>query len=264
MTRSSPRRRPRLPSPAGWFALTGLLALAGCARALPPPRQPISEPAARALARLAERWAEFRDFRTLAEIDLRRGDERRRFLAVVLLQAPASIRVEALSPLGQPVFVGVVHDRRVVVYDAVANEATIGPATSDTAARLLSLAIEPNDLVGILAGRPAPVRDLRQAEIVADGGEPALLVVGRDHQQRLRMDFATGVVRELQLTGGLYEVRVAYERAPDGSVAGLTLEAPRAGLAGSIRYRDPVLNAGLDPERFALTLPDTARVTPLR
>jgi outer membrane lipoprotein-sorting protein len=258
------RSRRRLPSGA-WIALISLLALAGCARALPPPRQAISAPAAQALARLVERWSEFRDFRALAEIDVRRRNDHRRFLAVVLLQAPASIRIEALSPLGQPVFVGVVHDRRVVVYDAVANAATVGPATSDTAARLLNLAIEPDDLVGILAGRPAPVRDLRLAEVgPADGGEPALLAVGRDHQQRLRMDFATGVVRELELTGGLYEVRVAYERTTDGSLAGLTLEAPRAGLSASVRYRDSVLNGGLDPDRFALTLPDTARVTPLR
>ena len=264
MTPRLPRSRPGRPGLAG-LALTVLLALAGCARALPPPRQPLAEPAARALARLAERWAEFHDFRALAQIDLRRREEHRRFPAVVLLRAPASIRIEALSPLGQPVFVGVVHDGRVTVYDALANQATVGAATSDTAARLLNLAIEPDDLVGLLVGRPAPMRDVRLAEIVsADGDEPTLLVVGRDHQQRIWMDFATGLVRGVELTGGLYEVRVAYERTPDGSLAGLTLEAPRAGLSGSVRYREPVLNAGVEEERFALRLPDTARVTPLR
>ncbi|HXG03792.1 MAG TPA: hypothetical protein VNO23_10315 [Candidatus Binatia bacterium] len=263
MTPRLPRSRRGRPGLA-WLALTVLLVLAGCARALPPPRQPIAEPAARALARLADRWSEFRDFRALAQIDLRRREERRRFPAVVLLRTPASIRIEALSPLGQPVLVGVVHDGRVTVYDALANQATVGAATSDTAVRLLNLAIEPDDLVGLLVGRPAPVRDLRLAEIVADGDEPTLLVVGRDHQQRIWMDFATGLVRGVELTGGLYEVRVAYERAPDGSLAGLTLEAPRAGLSGSVRYREAVLNAGVDEERFALTLPDTARVTPLR
>lgn len=257
--RSARRPGRRLP-----LVLAALLALAGCARALPPPRQPMGEPAARALARLAERWAEFRDFRALAEVDVRRRDERRRFLAVVLLRAPASIRVEALSPLGQPVFVGVVHDRRVVAYDALANEATVGPATSDTAARLLSLPVEPDDLVGILAGRPAPVRDLRLAEVVTENGEPVLLLVGRDHQQRVWMDLATGVVRELEVTGGLYEVRIVYERAADGSLLGLSLAAPRAGLTGSLRYRDGLLNGGLDPERFALRLPESARVRPLR
>lgn len=262
----TPARRPnrRRPARGVRLALAALLALAGCARALPPPRQPVAEPAARALARLAERWTEFRDFRALAEVDLRGRYQRHRFLAVVLLQAPASIRVEALSPLGQPVFVGVVHDRRLVAYDALANEATVGPATSDTAARLLSLPIEPDDLVGLLAGRPAPVRDLRLAEIVAEGDEPVLQVVGRDHQQRIWMDFATGVVREVEVTGGLYEVRIAYERAADGSLLGLSLTAPRAGLSGSLRYRDGLLNGGLDPERFALTLPDGARVRPVR
>ncbi|HXG17262.1 MAG TPA: hypothetical protein VNK50_13505 [Calidithermus sp.] len=239
--------------------------MAGCARALPPPRQAVPEPAARALARLAERWAEFHDFRALAEVDLRRRDQRHRFLAVVLLQAPASIRLEALSPFGPPLFVGVVHDRRLVAYNPLANAATVAPATSDTAVRLLSLPLEPDDLVGILAGRPAPLRDLRLAEIAAaEDGQPVLVVVGGDHQQRLWMDFATGVVRQLEVTGGLYEIRVAYERAPDGALTGLTVDAPRARLRGAVRYRDPVLNAGLDPDRFALTLPEGARIEPLR
>jgi outer membrane lipoprotein-sorting protein len=257
-------RSPRRAARGLRLALATVLALTGCARALPPPRQPVAEPAARALARLAERWAEFSDFRALAEIDVRRRDERRRFLAVVLLRAPASIRVEALSPLGQPVFVGVIHDGQVVAYDVLAGEATVGAATSDTAARLLSLPVEPDDLVGVLAGRPAPVRDLRLAEILTEDGEPVLLVVGRDHQQRIWMDFATGVVRGLELTGGLYEVRVVYERAADGSLLGLSLAAPRAGLSGSLRYRDGLVNGGLDPERFALTLPEGTRVGPLR
>ncbi len=254
------RRRPGKVAP-----LLLLLALAGCARALPPPRQAIPADAGRALALLAGRWQAFSDLRTLADLDVSRGGERQQLLAVVLARAPASVRVEALSPLGQPLLLMTIHDGRLVAYDAAANEALVGPATADTTARLLGLPFEPDDLVGVLAARPVPPRDVRLAQVLPpDDDGPSLLVVGTVHQQQIWMDFATGVVRQVELTGGLYEVRVTYEYAPDGRLQGLTFRAPRRRVTGALRYRDPVVDAGIDPGRFQLTLPDTAKIQPLR
>ena len=254
---------PRRPS----SLLLGLLVLlaAGCARALPPPRQPVGEDARRAIALLVERWHAFSDLRALAEVRVARGDERRHLQGVLLARAPSSVRFEALSPFGQPALLLTIHDGQLLAYNAASNQALAGPATADTAARLLGLPFEPDDLVGILAGRPVPPRDVRVAELLpADEAGPSLGLIGGDWRQRVWMDFATGVVRQVEITGGRYEVRVVYQRGAGGEVTGFDFAAAQSYLTGSVRYRQAVFDGGVDPERFRLTLPERATVERLR
>src|SRR5439155_9656447 len=95
---------------------------------------------------------------------------------VLLVKAPDSIRLEALSPLGQqPLALVVIHEGQLTAYDVAKNAARIGPATAETIAREVGLPLEPDDLVAVLAGRAAPPRDLRTAELLpADGSGPSL------------------------------------------------------------------------------------------
>ena len=243
-----------------------LLALApGCARLLAPPHQPIAEDAQRALTLVARRWSEFSDLRTLADLDVARGRDRQRLRSVVLAKAPASVRFEALSPMGQPFLIATVHDGGLVVYNVATNEAVVGPATAHTMATLLSLPFEPDDLVGVLAGRPAPLPDVRVAEMMpGDADGPSLVVVNNVHQQRIWMDFVTGVVRQVEITGGLYEVRVTYDRGPQGDVQGFRFSAPRANVTGRVEYRDAVVDGGVDDNRFRMTPPETAKIQRVR
>lgn len=235
-------------------------------RALPPPRAPVGEEARRALALLTRRWHGFSDLRALAEIRVERGGERRQLQGVLLARAPASLRFEALSPFGQPLLLVVIHDGRLTAYDAAANRAVVGPATAETAAQLLSLPFEPADLVGVLAGLPAPPRDVRVAEILPpdERGRPSLSVIGGDWRQRVWMDFTTGVVHRLEITGGRYEVTIGYQRDGDDRLTGFDFSAAQSYVAGSVRYRRLVLDAGVEPERFELVVPEGARVDPLR
>ena len=137
----------------------------GCAIAMPPPRQPISADARRAVELLAARWQAFTDLRALADIDVERGDQKQRLSGVILAKGPASVRFEALSPFGQPMLIGVVHDGRLTGYNALTNEAVVGDATAETTARILGLPFEPQDLAAMVAGlrgaapRPEDGRD---------------------------------------------------------------------------------------------------------
>ena len=229
------------------------------------PRQPIGDDARRALDLLATRWAEFADLRTAAQLDVERGKERQRLLGVILAKTPASVRFEALSPLGQPFLLATVHDGQLVAYNAATNEAVVGPADADAMAKLLSLPFEPNDLVGVLAGRPAPIADIRVANVMApDADGPSLMVVGSNHQQKIWMDFTTGIVRQIEITGGLYEVHVTYERGPQGDLRGFAFAANRGETAGHVGYRDPVVNGGVEADRFHLTPPESAKIQRLR
>lgn len=234
-------------------------------RALPPPHQPIPADAARALELLAARWRDFSDLRTLADIRIDRGGERQALTGVLLAKAPASVRFEALSPMGQPLLLVTIHDGRLTSYNVAANAAVLGPATADTAARLLHLPFDPDDLVGVLAARPAPPKDLRVAELLPpDEHGSSLEVIGGIHRQRIWMDFETGVVRQLQIVGGRFEVRVTYLLDADGRPAGFDLTGGQAAVTSSVRYRDPAFDAGIDPERFHFSVPETAKIQQLR
>lgn len=235
--------------------------MTGCAIAIPPPREPVSDDARRAVALLLERWHAFSDLKTLADVVVERGGDRAAVTAVVLAKAPASVRFEALSPMGQPLLVATIAEGRLTTYDTTTNVATVGPATAESAARLLSLPFDPDQLVGVLAGLAVPPRDLRVAEVMPpDDAGPSVNLIGAVHRERIWMDFETGVVRQLDITGGRIEARIVFERAPDGRLAGFSLTAAQGYLSGSIRYRQPVIGGGVDGERFNLALPQNARV----
>ena len=245
--------------------LVAALAATGCAIAPPPPRSAIPPPAQRAAALLTERAREFTDLRTLADISAQRGSERYRVRGVILAKTPASVRFEALSPMGSPLLVATIHDGQITAYDATTDEVTTGPATAETAARLLNLPFEPEDLVGILAGRPVPPRDLRQAEMMEpDTDGPSVNLVGPVNAQRVWMDFESGVVRKVQLSGGRADAVITFRRDADGTMAGFDLSAGLGYVRSNVRYDRPAFNAGIEAERFAFAPPKSAKTRTIR
>lgn len=238
------------------------LVVAGCATL--PPRQPPAEDARRALARLAAGWATFSDLRALAEVTVRRGEDRQRLTGVLLVKRPASVRFEALSPFGQPVLLVTVHDGRLTAWDLQQNEVLTGPATAQSIGRTLGLPLDPEDLVAVLAGRAAPPRDLRVAAVLPpDEHGTSLEVVDGDRRRRIWLDPASGAVRRMSMDGGRIELVVTY-RWRQGAPWGFDLVAEPLGVTGSVAYRDVVLDGGIDPDRFVLTPPKGAKTRELR
>jgi len=232
---------------------------------MPPPRSPISPEARRAADLLTSRWQAFTDLRALADINVERGDQKQRLSGVILAKGPASVRFEALSPFGQPFLIGVVHDGRLTGYNALTNEAVVGDATAETTAQILGLPFEPEDLAGVVSGYAVPPRDLRMGEILpADAKGPSLSLVGAVHEQRIWMDFQTGVVSQLKIIGGRLDATVTYLRDDAGQVTGFDLTAASRWVSGTVRYRNVAQGVGLSAERFALMLPKDAKTRSIR
>jgi len=241
------------------------LTATGCAIAPPPPRAAIPPPGRRAVALLSERAREFTDLRTLADVSVQRASERHRMRGVILAKAPASVRFEALSPMGQPLLVATIHAGRITAYDATTDEATTGPATAEAAARLLNLPFEPEDLVGVLSGRPVPPRDLREAEVMApDEDGPSVNLVGDVNTKRVWMDFETGVARQLQISGGRGDARIVFRRDVDGTMTGFDLTAGMGLIRSTVRYERPAFGAGVEPDRFVFSPPKGAKTRTIR
>jgi hypothetical protein len=161
--------------------------------------------------------------------------------------------------------VATIHDGRITAYDATTGEATVGDATAEAAARLLNLPFEPQDLVGILAGRPVPPRDLREAEIApVDADGPSLNMVGSVNALRVWMDFETGIARQLEISGGRGDARIVFRRAPDGAMTGFDLSAGMGAVKSAVRYENPSVGAGIEADRFVFTPPKGAKIRTIR
>ncbi len=238
---------------------------AGCAT-VPPPRAPIPPEAHRLIDLLARRWQEFADFRTLAEIAIRRDGHVQRFNGVLLLQAPASLRFEALTPWGQPFLFLAVNAGTTTLYEVADNRALVGPASARATERWLGFALEPDELVGFLAGLVVPIKDPYSAEVMpADGMGLSLRLTGASGIQRIWLDPETGVVGQVELSGTNTSARITYANggAADPPSA-LTLTALDAPLTVSIRYRDPKFRTGLSADLFTLALPEHVKIQRFR
>lgn len=239
--------------------------LTGCTIAPPPLRTPISEDARRAIDLLVGRWHEFSDMRALAELTMKKGSEQQHLTGVLLAKRPTSLRFEAISPFGQPFLLVTVNAGELIAYNAATNEVTTGPATVETAASMLSLPFEPDDLVAVLSGRVVPPKDLRVAEIFApDADGPSVNLIGRYHEQRVWMDFSTGVVHRVNIVGGRAEAIIRFLRDETGGLTGLDVSAGQGYVTAKLRYRSLQLNEGVDPERFVLTPPKDAKTHVIR
>src|SRR5438093_13584399 len=145
---------PRVTAPRPRSSRAALLAvalLAGCTIAIPPPRQTISEEARRAVDLLITRWQAVTDLRALADIVVERGGQRQQLSGVLLAKAPSSVRLEALSPFGQPFLLAVVHEGQLTAYNAVTPQGGAGGAKPDTTARPLNLPFGAEDMAPLVS-----------------------------------------------------------------------------------------------------------------
>jgi outer membrane lipoprotein-sorting protein len=263
-------RRPR-PSRSNRLRLAGGLLLAAtlsaCATAAPPPAPPpIAEEARAALARIEQYRRSLVDLRSLADITVRRNGRAQRLSGVMLLLGePASLRFEALSPFGTPVLIVAGDPQSLTLWEVLDNRGYLAPASPDANRRWLGLSLGGEDLVALLAARARPLPDPTRAELVApDETGPSLRLTGRDVEQRIWFDPASGQARQVEWTGK-NPARVTFTPTPpDAPPAGLRLETPDGALRVTVTYRDPKMNTGLDPALLKLTVPEHVRIQDFR
>jgi outer membrane lipoprotein-sorting protein len=240
-----------------------MLVLAARCAAVPPPRTPIPPEAHRLIDLLDRRWRQFVDLRTLADITIRQDGRVQRLNGVLLLQAPASLRFEALSPWGQPFVILTLNAESFTLYHVGDNQALVGPASARAIERWLGLALEPAQLVALLAGHVLPLSNPSSAELMdPDGLGPSIHLTAASGGQRIWIDPETALVRQVELTGGRAPARVTYaaEGDPGGPPSSLALTALDTGLSVSVRYRDPEVGVSLSPDLFTLSLPEHTNI----
>jgi outer membrane lipoprotein-sorting protein len=255
----------RDPRSAAAALALALLVAGGCA-SVPPAPPPLAPEVRAALDLLERRWQGFADLRTLAEVHIRRGDRLQRLTGVLLLRAPASLRFEALSPFGTPVLLAGADSRTVTLWEVADERAFLFPSSREASRRWLGLALDAEDVVGLLAGRPRPLRDPLEAELVpADSLGPSLRLRDARTEQRIWFDPETGQSRQLTLGAGTNRVLVVLPEGPPGAPpAGIQLDGYEGRLEVLVAYRSPQLNSGFDPALLPITVPEHVKIQDFR
>lgn len=257
----------RLPAWTGRPGIASVaLVLAGCASLVPPPPPPITPAARAARAAIERRHEAFRDLRTLAEIRIHRDDRAQQMTGVLLLRAPASLRFEALSPLGTPFLIVAGDGRETRVWEVLDDRGYALPASPAANRRWLGIPLGQEELVALLSGRVTPQPDPRTMDLMApDANGPSLALRGDDGAQRIWFDPVSGVVTQVEWDGGGAPVRAEIRNgAPDAAPAAIRLYTLDGKLEVSVTYRDPRMNTGFDPELVKLTIPEHVRIQELR
>ncbi|MGH7400746.1 MAG: hypothetical protein ACRELW_24750, partial [Candidatus Rokuibacteriota bacterium] len=239
--------------------------VSACATA-PPAPAPIAEEARAALVRIEQHRRSLIDLRSLTDITIRRNGRAQRLSGVMLLLGePPSLRFEALAPFGTPVLIVASDPERLTVWEVLDDRAYLAPASPDANRRWLGLALGGEDLVALLGARARPLSDPTRVELVApDETGPSVRLTGRDVEQRIWFDPASGQPRQVEWTGK-NPARVTFSPTPPAAPpTGLRLETPDGSLRVSVTYRDPKMNTGLDPALLKLTVPEHVRIQDFR
>jgi outer membrane lipoprotein-sorting protein len=207
----------------------------------------------------------FSDLRTLTDVRIERDQRRDLFSGVLLLKAPGLMRFEALTPFGPPLLV-IASDLEVLtVWEVLDNRATLISPTPEWTARWLGIGLGADDAVAVLAGRARLPREPRDVRLLPeDAVGPSLELENDDGRQRVWFDPASGRPRQIEWSGGKYPARVVFDPADGPAPTGLTLATLDRKLELRLRYREPQLNAGLDPARLKLALPASVPIRDFR
>ena len=187
-----------------------------------------------------------------------------RYALHIAVQRPSSIRIEALTPMGDPAAVLVADQGRFALMDLRNNVFYRGPASARNLSRLIPVPLGASELVSLITGAvpdqsPSPPIDSRREE------EGFRLVFGNDF---LRVSVVLGadlrVLRFERVAKGTLEYSVSLDEHDDSSGAQvprlLHLEAPFEKIKVDLRLRSVVAGKPPPAGAFLLGVPQGMRV----
>ena len=108
------------------------------------------------LEALAQRRALLTDLKARARFTLRTPEQELAADHAVVFSGESSLRLESLSPLGQPTALLVAHGGHLRWVDPVGGRYWDGPASEEVLERLIGVPLAPKEMVAILAGSIPP------------------------------------------------------------------------------------------------------------
>ncbi|HEX4386589.1 MAG TPA: DUF4292 domain-containing protein [Myxococcales bacterium] len=178
----------------------------------------------------------------------------------VSVQRPDSIRIEALTPVGDPAAVMVAKDGKFALLDLRNSVYYRGPATPRNLSRLVPVPFRPEELVAALtgaipelAGAPAS-----EAKRTADGTQLTFTKDGLTEQVVLGNDLRVLQAQRSDAKGPLWSMKL--DQHSDGVPMLLHLDAPDAKTQVDLRLRNVKIGQEPPASAFQLAVPQGMRV----
>lgn len=246
----------------------GFLALAvfcACAHAPPVPSGPPPD-AATLLARVEKAHALPDTLSCDARASVDAPERGGRYSLHVLVKRPASIRIEAILPTGDPGAVLVAERGRFALLDLRNNVFYRGPATPRNLSRLLPVPFAPDELVSLLTGAMPALPFVEGISSARDGNALVLRFAGRDLAQEVALGQDLRLLRVRRTTARgdlLWEVTLDEHEDDSGGAQVpklLHLDAPGARTRVDLRLRNLVSNRPPAAGAFVLNPPKGTRI----
>lgn len=242
--------------------------LTGCPTTYPPPADYSDDPA-RLLAAVERRAAAVQRLSGELSIEVWQGDERVRLTQLIAVDEKGRVRIDALSPFGQPLSTLVSDGSRLMIYSLEDKTFRVGAATPENLARLLPVAIEPEALSALLRGA-VPIMAHERAAVSwnARGNAYRLELERPGRMQQVEFEpEALRVVALRMLDGGALRYRVRfgdYSGAGDAVIPRrIRFEVPDEALRIDMSVVDYTVNPDLPEAAFQLEAPRGVRVEAL-
>lgn len=202
-------------------------------------------------------------------IEAWQADERVRLRQLVAVDSTGRVRIDALSPFGQPLSTLVSDGSRLMIYDLENKTFRIGAATPENMARLLPIELEPEALSALLRGA-VPVIEHARSTVTWNGDEGSYRLELEKGARRQRIEFEPEALRVVRLA--MWDARGLRYRARLGDYTGegdavipkrMRFEAPAAEVRIDLRVVEYTLDPELPAEAFVLEPPRGVRVEAL-
>jgi outer membrane lipoprotein-sorting protein len=250
----------------------------GACATRPPSREPVGHTLPGAspeavLASIGRRWQTIDELRALARTTLTSPQGRYHTRQTLLWRRPTSVRMDTLSPFGQPIMTLVADPTGASIYYPQEGRFLHGPATAPTFARVIGLPIDLEGVVPLLTGS-LQLPPARRAAIYAQPDAGMSLLRFLDTGGRLIQDVWVDLDQQLPRrairynTHGSPAVDIAYgDFRPVGDQVllpfELTIWVPHIETEVRLQFLTVDLNPGLPPTVFQLSPPAGVQVAPL-
>ncbi|HZX97022.1 MAG TPA: DUF4292 domain-containing protein [Myxococcales bacterium] len=188
-----------------------------------------------------------------------------RYSLHVFVRRPASIRIEALTPTGDPAAVLVADQGRFALLDLRNNVFYRGPATPENLSRLIPAPLRDEELVALITGDIPELPDARpeSARRSGDGYQLTLSSLRLRQEVVLGADLRVVQIRRIDARGNLLWA-VGMDEHDDSSGAQVPrlihLDAPLGHTAVDLRLRNTLAGKAPPAGAFQLGVPAGMRV----
>ncbi len=244
-----------------------VLLLTGCG-GLPKPKNGPVEPTP-LLDAIARKDASLKSLTAEIDVEIWQKGERVKFRQFLAADDQGRLRIEVISPFGNPIMTLTSDGSRLMIFDSKEGRFFLGAVTQDSLARLLPVPMSPSELSTLLRGAiPRLVTEQKRLEWDSTKGRYKVILTTSDRSQSIY--FEPDHYRVTMLVsrfGGVVRYRALmgnYTGTDDAALPRrVRFEVPGEDLRIDMKIKEVSLNPSLSPEVFTLSPPRGIVVEPI-